>query len=362
MHADNNQTDAETYDGYLKGRGAQFNPANKFLQTSREIMHWEAVDELPPATVPTQVFVEHGKTIVNKVDSPDVGMLYSLNPYQGCEHGCIYCYARNAHEYWGFSAGLDFESKIVVKEDAPELLRKFFQNKNWKPYPIALSGNTDCYQPLERKHQITRKLLQVFLEHRNPVGMITKNALILRDLDILRPLAQRNLVHVAITVTSLTESLRQKMEPRTAAYKKRLGVIRQLTDAGIPTTVMVAPIIPGLNSHEISDVVKAAADAGAVGAGYTVVRLNGAIGPIFRDWIHKAFPDRATRVLHQIEQCHGGHINDSRWGTRMVGDGPVAESIRQLFTVAVQKHMGGRRSVPFNVSDFRRDPTAMELF
>ncbi len=359
------QQDTDLSKNLMRGRGAQLNPQNRFLNYGRAIEHPEAIDEVPPSTVETQVFYETPKKIVNKVESPDVGMLYSMNPYQGCEHGCIYCYARPSHEYWGFSAGLDFESKIVVKPEAPRLLRQHFDNPKWEPYPIALSGNTDCYQPLERKYGITRQLLQVFLEYRHPVGIITKNALILRDLDILQELAKLKLVHVAVSITSLNEEVRQKMEPRTVPYKRRLQVMEKLAAIGVPVLLMNAPIIPGLTSHEIPQVVKAAADHGATNAGYTIVRLNGALAEIFTDWVQKQYPDAAEKVLAQIKACHGGQLNDSRFGKRMRGEGEVAGMIKQLFTMAVEKHMGGGQRAEYDLAQFRRPPKvgeAMSLF
>src|ERR1700761_4671621 len=222
---------------FEKGRGAQFNPKNRFLKGQYVQEHVEAVDDWEEENRQTQYIYDDSKTLVNKVKSPDVGMMYSANPYQGCEHGCIYCYARNSHEYWGYSAGLDFESRIVVKKNAPQLLKKLFDNKNWQPAPISLSGNTDCYQPIERKMRITRKLLEICLEFRNPVGIISKNALVLRDMDILQELSKLNLIRVFSSITSLDEDLRRKMEPRTASYKARLKVVETLSKAGVPTGI-----------------------------------------------------------------------------------------------------------------------------
>jgi hypothetical protein len=291
---------------------------------------------------------------VNTVTSPDVGMMYSANPYQGCEHGCIYCYARNSHEYWGYSAGLDFESRIVVKKNAPALLRKFFDNKNWEPATISLSGNTDCYQPIERKMKITRALLEICLEYRNPVSILTKNALVLRDLDIIRDLAKLNLVRVMSSITSLDEDLRRLMEPRTASYRSRLKVLETLSAAGVPTGVMNAPLIPGLNDMHMHDVLQAASEAGARWAGYTVVRLNGAVGDIFKDWLQKAFPDRAEKVWNQISDCHEGKVNDSRWGNRIVGDGKFAELIKNQFQIYCKKFNLNEANMEMNTKDFRR--------
>jgi len=324
---------------YFKGRGAQVNTHNKFAAQRYVAEHIEGLDEEFLEDSNTQLIEEHPKKIISANDSPDLPMGYSLNPYQGCEHGCIYCYARNAHEYWGYSAGLDFERKIIVKRNAAEVLERQFNAKNYQPQVIMLSGNTDCYQPIERKLKITRAVLEVMLKYRHPVSIISKNGLILRDLDILREMAGLGLVQVAISLNSLNEELRQKMEPRTITAKGRLKVVQALSGAGIPVMIMCAPIVPGLNSDEMPEVIKAAAEHGARGAGYTIVRLNGAIGELFTDWVHKAYPDRAEKVLHSIEACHGGKLNDSRWGTRMRGEGELASSIRQLFKVSVKRYM-----------------------
>ena len=330
----------------IKGRGAQIQRNNRFASTYHqslaefdEYRFRESEDMNPPKTNYTETFP---KTIVNKVSSPDVGMDYSLNPYQGCEHGCIYCYARNSHEFWGFGAGLDFEQKILVKKNAVALLEKKFQSKSWKPAPIVLSGNTDCYQPIERKLEITRGLLKLFLKYKHPVGIITKNSLILRDLDILGALARLQLVKVMISVTTLDETTRQILEPRTASIKKRLQTIETLTDAGVPTGVMIAPVIPGINSHEILPLVKAVSERGALHVGHTIVRLNGAIGPIFENWVQKTLPDRADKIMNQIAACHNGRVNDSEFWRRMKGHGPMAAQINSQFAIAKNKYLKGR--------------------
>lgn len=337
-----------------KGRGAQYNPKNRFLKGEHGTFFPEAIDDWEEAPRKTEYIFSESKTIANKVESPDVGMLWSANPYQGCEHGCIYCYARNSHEYWGFSAGLDFESRIVVKKNAPALLRRFFEKESWQPAPISLSGNTDCYQPIERRTRITRQLLEICLEYRNPVGLLSKNVLVLRDLDIIQELAKLNLVRVFSSITSLDEGLRQKLEPRTASYRSRLRVLETLSAAGVPTGVMAAPIIPGLNDAHMPDVLKAAAEAGARWAGYTIVRLNGAVGPIFKDWLHKAFPQRAEKVWNLISACHDGQVNDSRWGTRITGDGKFAELVRAQFQVYCKKFGLNGEKMNWNLSNFRR--------
>lgn len=339
---------------YIKGRGSQIKTHNRFLKASYVTEHVEGLDEPLKEAPTTQIFYEHAKKIVNKVTSPDLGMMYSLNPYQGCEHGCIYCYARNTHEYYGFSAGLDFESKIMVKKNAPKLLEKFILHPEWQPVPISVSGNTDCYQPLERKMEITRGLLKVFAQYRHPLGMITKNSLILRDLDLLTDLAKDNLVHVYISLTTMNEELRRQMEPRTASSTKRLKTIEALAQAGVPVGVMTAPIIPGLNHHEIPTLIKAAADHGAMAAGMTIVRLNGAIGRIFEDWLRKNFPDRFDKVWNQIAVMHGGQVNDSHFGRRMTGEGNFADTIHQLFRASKKKYLAGRQMPPYDLSKFRR--------
>ena len=339
---------------YFDGRGAQVNPANRFLKTSYVQEHWEGIDEDSLMENKRTQYIEvFPKTIVNKVDSPDI-QGYSMNPYQGCEHGCLYCYARNSHEYWGYSAGMEFEQKILVKKNAPQLLEELFKKPSWEPEAIMFSGNTDCYQPIERKMQITRSMLEVCLKYRHPVSMITKNALILRDLDILTEMAKLRLVHVMVTITSVNEDLRMILEPRTVTYKNRLKVLNQLSSNGIPCGVMVAPIIPHINSYDIPAVVEAAAKNGATRAGYTIVRLNGQIGVIFKDWLQKNFPDRAEKVWHHIQSCHGGQVNDSRYGKRMRGEGQIAESIRQLFKLSVKRFMGDPPSFSYDYTIFKR--------
>lgn len=340
---------------YKKGRGAQFNSANSFSAHQYEPdASEEGFDEdFPASAVKTQFFEETPKQIISRPKSPDIGFAASINPYQGCEHGCIYCYARPSHEYWGFSAGLDFESKIMVKKNAPELLEKQFQARSYKPAVIHFSGNTDCYQPAERTYQLTRRMLQLCLRYRNPVSIITKNALILRDLDILTKLAELNLVSVAISITTANENLRLLMEPRTVTATQRFRTMGTLHQAGIPVGVMTAPIIPGLNDHELLNLVKLAAEQGACWAAYTIVRLNGALGPLFTDWLKQTFPDRVDRILNQIAECHGGQLNDSRFKTRMSGEGQYAQYIAQTHRIACQKYLAGRRPVELTTTLFR---------
>jgi DNA repair photolyase len=330
-HYKTNPGQKKESDAYIAGRGAQFNTKNRFLKEERSKEHQEAIDEWEEAPVATQYLEQESKTIVNKVDSPDVGMSYSMNPYAGCEHGCIYCYARNVHEYWGYSAGLDFERKIIVKINAAKLLRKFLMHPKWDATPIMLSGNTDCYQPAEQKYQLTRGLLEVCNEFNQPVGILTKNSWILRDKDILQEMAKKNIVSAMVSITSFNEELRRAMEPRTTTAKQKLKVIEELSQAGVRMGVMMGPMIPGLNEHEMQRIMKAASDHGASFTAYTFIRLNGAIKLLFHDWLYKNFPDRADRVWHLIEQSHDGKVNDSRWGVRMRGEGNIAKIVNQQY-------------------------------
>jgi DNA repair photolyase len=344
----------------FKGRGAQQNTENPFEKQKLAFIHVEGLDEIYTERPQTIFRIETPKHIINKIDSPDLGFEYSMNPYQGCEHGCIYCYARNSHTYWGYSAGLDFETKILVKRNAPALLEKELGKKNYQPAPIMLSGNTDCYQPAERKFMLTRKMLEVLWKYKHPVSIITKNSLILRDLDILVPMAKLQLVHVSISITTLQEDLRQKLEPRTVTGLQRIDTVRQLSAAGIPVNVMIAPIIPGLNDHEIPDIMNAIAEAGASSAAYTLVRLNGAIAELFETWLEQAYPDKKENVLNQIRESHGGQLNDSRFGTRMSGEGKMVESIQQLFKISREKELAGR-NFPSLRTDLFEKPGQMKL-
>ena len=338
----------------IKGRGAQLNVPNRFFALSHqqrddflEFCHKEGEEPDKNKTLYLPVFP---KTIVNKVTSPDVGMMYSMNPYQGCEHGCVYCYARNSHEFWGYSAGLDFERRILIKKDAPKLLEQLLKKKSWKAQTIVMSGNTDCYQPAEKQFEITMQCLEVFLKYKHPVAIITKNALVLRDLEILKALAKDNLVGVNISITSLSEETRRILEPRTATIQKRLKTVKILSENDIPVNVMLAPIIPSINSHEILPMAKAVSEAGALSIAHTIVRLNGAIGEIFADWIHKTLPDKADKVLHQIESCHGGTLNESRFGVRMRGEGQIAKQINDLVHLARLKYFKGKRMPKLNIA------------
>ena len=318
----------------LKGRGAQINTHNPFLNEMRSKQPILFQDEMAAPSLETQYTFVEAKTLLNKVDSPDVPGEYSINPYQGCEHGCVYCYARNTHPYWGYSAGLDFESKILVKSNAPELLDQKLSSKSWKATPIMMSGNTDCYQPIERKTGITRKLLEVFWKHRHPVSIITKNTLILRDLDILKNLAIHKLVTVAVSINTLDDELRKKLEPRTSTINKRIQLVRQLSQHGIPVTVLAAPIIPGLNDHDIIPLVKRVAEAGARTVQQIVLRLNGDVEEIFSDWMGRHYPDRMEKVFNKVKSLHNGKVNNSTFGDRMKGSGIIADIIHQQFDLA----------------------------
>ncbi|MBD81186.1 MAG: radical SAM protein [Crocinitomicaceae bacterium] len=323
-----------------KGRGAQFNVHNPFEKNQIVQEHWEGLDldtekEAPHRTVYQEVFP---KSIVNKVDSPDIPMNWSMNPYQGCEHGCIYCYARNTHTYWGYSSGTEFENVILVKKNAPDLLAQKLKSRFWKGESIMLSGNTDCYQPAEKKLEITRKCLEVFLKFKNPVGIITKNDLLLRDMDILKELAQLRLVSVAVSITTLNEDLRRAMEPRTSTGQRRVEMVAKLSEAGIKVGVLMAPVIPYLNHEEIPDLVKAVSEAGAANIYHLMVRLNNQNGALFQDWVKRHFPERSEKVVNQIRALHEGNLNDSTFGQRMRGVGHEADAISKLMKLSKKKY------------------------
>ena len=336
------------------GRGALINPKNKFSVAQTLKIHPEGIDDFEESLPRTTFYNEYPKSIISRNSSPDIPFDLSINPYQGCEHGCVYCYARESHQYWGYSAGLDFESKIIVKHNAADLLERAFLNPKWKVEPIMLSGNTDPYQPAERRYRLTRKLLKTCLKFRNPVSIITKNALILRDIDVLKELADKRLVNVMVSITSLNESLRRNLEPRTATSVKRLNVVKELSTAGIPVGVMMAPVIPGLNMNEISAIAKAAADAGAFDISHTMLRLNGPIEDIFRNWISAVYPDRAQKVLNQVQTTHGGKTSDSRFMKRMLGEGRVAEMASQMMKNARKQYFHNPGFPDPDLSSFRR--------
>jgi DNA repair photolyase len=334
------------------GRGAVDNPPNRF-ETIAIVKEpdWTDPDDPLPAT---QFFRDSSRTIISYNDSPDVGFDASFNPYRGCEHGCIYCYARPTHEYFGLSAGLDFETKIFVKENAPDLLRAELSSKKWKPQVLACSGVTDCYQPIERRLKITRRCLEVLREFRNPVAVITKNFLVTRDADLFADLARDDAAAVVISVTSLDEKVSRAMEPRASRPAQRLAAIETLAKAGVPVAVNVAPVVPGLTDHEIPLILEACARAGARSAAYVALRLPYAVSPLFQDWLGRNFPDRKNRVLHRIQDIRGGKLYRSEFGSRMRGEGVYADQIASLFEVARRKSGLDKRDFELSTKAFRR--------
>jgi DNA repair photolyase len=332
----------------IPGRGASSNPANRFERLT--VILGEG-DEVHPRT---EFFADNSRTVLTRNESPDVGFDVSLNPYRGCEHGCVYCYARPSHEYLGFSSGLDFETQILVKRDAPRLLRGELASEAWTPQVIALSGVTDPYQPLERKLGLTRSCLEVLAEFRNPVSIVTKNHLVTRDLDILTELAEFDAVQVRLSVTTLDGGLRRVLEPRTSAPDRRLAAIAELARRGVPVGVMVAPVIPGLTEHEIPRILRAAGEAGARTAGYQLLRLPHAVKDLFREWLELHLPERANRILRRIEEVRGGRLNDSRFRYRMSGEGTYARQIGELFDKSRRRlGLSGERS-SLSTTAFRR--------
>jgi DNA repair photolyase len=299
-----------------------------------------------------EYLADASKSIMTQNSSPDIPFRYSVNPYRGCAHGCAYCYARNTHEYLGFNAGLDFETKIVVKHDAPELFREFLAAESWKPEPITFSGVTDCYQPAEREFRLTRQCLAVALECRQPVSVITKNALVVRDLDLLQPLAEAGLVHVFLSITTLDGDLARTMEPRTSIPAARLRAVKMLAQAGVPTGVMTAPVIPGLNDSEIPSLLAAAHEAGAKSAGYVLLRLPLTVEPVFREWLVRTQPLKAERVEQRIRHSRHGKLSNSTWGERLRGQGEIADQIGQMFRLFSQR-FGFDRLPPLDCSQFR---------
>jgi DNA repair photolyase len=349
-----------------RGRGATGNPANRFEKLHVDLNDADVVDVDPgeeerPRRA-TQFFRDATKTIIARNESPDVGFETSVNPYRGCEHGCIYCFARPTHEYLGFSAGLDFESRIMVKTEAPELLEAELSSPKWEPRVIMMSGVTDPYQPVEKKLKLTRRCLEVLAKFRNPVAMITKNRLITRDVDLLRRLAEHHAVAVNISVTSLDPKLQHVLEPRTSPPQARLDTVAQLRAAGIPVGVMVAPIIPGLTDHEVPAILEACGKAGAQFAGYTIVRLPWAIAPLFERWLDEHFPEKKDKILGRIRSLRGGgeRLNDPRWGSRVVGEGIFAEQIRSMFEVSRRRAGIGERP-KLSTAAFRRSREQLNL-
>jgi DNA repair photolyase len=347
----------------IRGRAASWSPANRFEKLHIDLTDTDVIDINAEASSrrATQYFRDGTKSVITRNNSPDVGFETGLNPYRGCEHGCIYCYARPTHEYIGFSAGLDFESKIMVKTNAPELLRAELESPRWQPQTLVLSGVTDPYQPVERKLRITRGCLEVLAKFRNPVAIITKNHLVTRDIDFLRELAASNAVAVNISVTSLDPHLQRVLEPRTTSPQGRLDAISQLRAANIPVGVMVAPIIPGLTDHEVPKILEACAKAGAQFAGYTIVRLPWAVAPLFEHWLGEHFPDRKEKVLGRIRALRRNWLNNSQWHTRMTGEGIFAEQIASLFKVGRRRAGIGTRPA-LSGKSFHKSTTQLRLF
>jgi len=341
-----------------RGRGARLNPPNRFEANHRELELEQVEDDddyLAALSRPgTEYLPDSSRSIVAKNDSPDVGFDVSLNPYRGCEHGCIYCYARPTHEYLGFSAGLEFETRIMVKHDAPELLRKALSSPRWQPRVLALSGVTDAYQPVERRLGLTRRCLAVLAEYRQPVSIITKNRLVTRDLDLLGELARHGAAGVFFSITSLDQELAGRLEPRTTRPAGRLKAMAALATAGVPTGVMVSPVIPGLTEHELPAILNAAAHAGAQFAGYALLRLPMAVEGLFQDWLTHQFPDRKDKILDRIRATRGGRLNDSRFGVRMSGEGNAADMIAQVFRATCRRAGLNRRPWPVSAAAFRR--------
>jgi DNA repair photolyase len=340
-------------------RGTGLNPPNRYEPLHVELDP-DAADDAEPGAPPTLFYRDASRTILAENDSPDVGFRFSLNPYRGCEHGCTYCYARPSHEYLGFSAGLDFERRIMVKDDAPELLRRALASPRWEPQVVALSGNTDCYQPVERRLRITRRCLEVFAEFRNPVSAITKSALIARDADLLAELARHGAAHAMFSITSLDAELARRMEPRAARPERRLEAMATLACAGIPVGVMIGPVIPALNDAEIPRILEAAARAGAQSGSWVLLRLAKPLDALFERWLADHYPERRDRVLARIRDTRGGKMSDSRFGIRQRGRGEYAEQIAALFAVAARKHGLDRRLPPLETAAFRRPARAGE--
>jgi len=347
-----------------RGRGAEFNPKNRFeaLAYEPDLDCLDGDEEEEQRPIRTQFLRDGARSIITRNDSPDVGFEFSLNPYRGCEHGCTYCFARPTHEYLGFSAGLDFESKIVVKEDAPELLREELSSPRWKPALLAMSGVTDCYQPVERRLGLTRRCLAVLAEFRNPVAVITKNHLVTRDIDLLQELARWDAASVAISVTTLDETLARKLEPRASPPRRRLAAIRELSEAGVPVRVLMAPVIPGLTDHEMPSLLAAAAEAGAKGCGYVPLRLPWAVAPIFERWLETQSPGEKEKVLGRIREMRGGRLNDARFGSRMRGEGFYATQMAQFFAVASRKAGLAGWGAELSTAAFRRPAEQLSLF
>lgn len=340
----------------VRGRGTGELAKGRFerLQTTHE--------QTEAGQVETQVFRDSTRTIISTNDSPDVGMDTTVNPYRGCEHGCIYCYARPTHEYLGLSAGLDFETRIFAKFEAPALLRAELEKKSWRPRTIVFSGVTDCYQPIERKLEITRNCLKVLAEFRNPVAIITKNTLVTRDIDILSELARFDAAHVVLSITSINRETSRRMEPRAATPDQRFRAVAELTAAGIPVSVNMAPIVPGLTDHEIPELLRRSAEAGARSAHYNLVRLPYGVKDLFQTWLDENFPDRKEKILNRIRAIRGGVLNRSEFGKRMEGEGVFADQIDDLFQTARKRYGLNKPSRPLSAAHFRKPEKALPLF
>jgi len=336
----------------LRGRGSATNPKNRF--ESVELVPEPPEDSDDTSAPHTQFYPDRSKSLIAFNDSPDVGFDASINPYRGCEHGCVYCYARPTHEYLGFSAGLDFETKIMVKEDAPELLRKELARPKWKPQLVALSGNTDCYQPVEKQKQLTRRCLEVLLEFRNPVVIVTKNYLVTRDMDILSQLAKFDCIGVTISLSTLDAKLAASMEPRASRPARRLEAMRKLAVAGVPVGYLQAPMIPGLTDAEAPAIAIAAARAGATFSGYVALRLPFAVKELFEQWLSQHHPDKKDKILHRLREIRGGKLNDPNFKSRMRGEGQFAEQMAALFHLARKKSGITERWPKLTTEHFRR--------
>ena len=340
-----------------RGRGAGSNVSGRYESREREAFDdgWTGDDE-PSPPLRTTVTPEKARTIITRNDSPDVGFDRSINPYRGCEHGCIYCYARPAHAYMGLSPGLDFESRLFFKPNAAALLTRELAKSSYSPATIHIGGNTDPYQPQERVLRVTRQVLEVLAEHRHPLSIITKSGMITRDLDVLGPMGRAGLARAAISVTTLDRRLARVMEPRAATPERRLAAVRALAEAGVPTVVMFAPVIPGLNDQELESILKRAAEAGAIGAGYVALRLPLEIKDLFREWLEARLPDRAARVMSLVRQMRGGNDYDAKWGQRMRGEGPIAELIGQRFRNAKRRFGLDTTTPALDTSQFHVPP------
>lgn len=347
----------------LKGRGTEINPANRFVPIHYDGAEVEPIaDEDDTVSIKTHYYQDQSQSIIVTNDSPDLSITHTVNPYRGCEHGCIYCYARPFHEYFGLSCGLDFETKIMVKTDAAKLLRKELLKPSWTPVTLSFSGVTDAYQPVERKLRITRQCMEVLREFNNPVGVVTKNHLVARDKDLLGDLAKNRAAAVYLSITTLDAELARKMEPRASTPTARLAAIRELTEAGIPTGVMVAPIIPGLNEHEIPEILEAAKEAGARWAYYVMLRLPFALKELFTEWVRAHFPNREERILGRIRSVRGGKLNSAEFGDRMRGEGPWADLIKKVFHLHHKRLGFETGSIPLSTSSFSRPMEQMRLF